>query len=203
MTDEQFEELFNKAKELMNKTKDPVHDWRHIERVLVNANRIIKRLPEKVVESLDMKILKLAAAWHDISFVFHKAGFRQFLLEHRRAVRIARNYFKQVDLADSEANLICSVIYAHTFNVFGGLNKKKSLYYQIVQDADNLDSYSPVFSKERINQAEEAARRSSLYYKLIIRVLKPLFFNFLVRHKHLVYNLPEIVKKLNKENDKH
>ena len=126
MTDNQFNQLFKKAQNLMNKTKDPVHDWRHIERVLVNIDKIIKRLPEKVVADLDMKILELAAAWHDVSFVFHKAGFWHYFIEGKEGARIARKYFKEVDLGKREIRLICSVIWMHQHSSLFILNKRRS-----------------------------------------------------------------------------
>lgn len=192
MRQEQFEWLFNKAKELMNKSQDPVHDWHHIERVLINIERIKALLMDKK-RNLDDKILKLSVAWHDVSFAFCPAGFVQYFKEESRAAKIFRKYAKRVDLSQKETDLIADIILHHVGSCFGRLNRKKSLYHQIVQDADTLDSFA---SPERVDLAQRAADGSSIYYKFITRVLKPLFFNFLIRHKTFIYNLPEIIKKL-------
>ena len=192
MTNEQFDKLFNQAKELMNKSKDPVHDWRHIERVLINIEKILELLPEEKKRDLDMKILRLAAAWHDISFVFYKSGFRQYFLDHVRGSKIAKQYFEQYGLGIKEIDLIGDIIYHHNLTEFGILNRKRSLYYQIVQDADIMDSYN---CPERVELAGEQVKQTpSLWYKFVIKVLKPLFLNWLVNHPKRIYNLPESIK---------
>jgi len=46
-----------------------------------------------------------------------------------------------------------------------------------------MDSYN---SPERVKTAEEEAKKSSGYYKLIIKILKPLFFNWLKKIKEFI-----------------
>lgn len=202
MTQEQFDWLFNKAKELMYKTLDPVHDWAHIERVLANMERIKELLPVEKIKKLDDKILKLAVAWHDISYTQHKDTFTQYLSESWRSIKIIKKYFKEINLNKEEMNLISNIVLHHDwvelfFLRWVVLNKRRSIYHQIVQDADTMD----VFSDIRVNQAEENITQS-LFKRVVMRILKPLFFNFVVRHKVLVYNLPEIVDRLDKNSKK-
>ena len=90
MTENQFNFLFNQAKELMAKTRDPVHDWSHIERVLTNVFQIKKLLPIEKQNRLDDKILTIAAAWHDICYVFYKPSIWQYFLEGKRCAKICR-----------------------------------------------------------------------------------------------------------------
>lgn len=196
MTDKQFEGLFNKAKELMARTLDPVHDWAHIERVLVNLEKIKIALPLEKTRDLDDKILKLAVAWHDMSYIKYRATLAQYLLESWRTKKIIHHYFIQADLDKEETDLINDIILHHDWvEIFIlkwlVLNKKRSLYHQIVQDADTLDSYS----HERVSQAEKN-RSHSLFKRAVMGVLKPLFFNFLIKRKSLIYNLPETIEKI-------
>lgn len=195
MTQEQFDILFSKARDLMQKTKDKNHDWAHIERVLENINKIKKELPNKLQAQLDDQILKLAAAWHDISFVFYKVNFRQFFYEGRRSVKIIDNYFKKSGLLQKEVDLICDIVKYHTGSPFGWLNKTKSLYHQIIQDADTID----VFHKGRRQQAREAAERGSWFWKFVIKIYKPLTYNWYLKHYRFIYNFPDIICKLDKE----
>ena len=81
MDQEQFSKFFEQAYKLMQKSKDPVHDWSHIERVLINIKSIVAKLPRELAVGLDMKILKLVAAWHDIAFVFYNHGIVNYFFE--------------------------------------------------------------------------------------------------------------------------
>jgi HD superfamily phosphodiesterase len=199
MTQEQFNWLFNKAKELMHKTLDPVHDWAHIERVLANMERINKLLPVDKIKKLDDKILKLAVAWHDISYIQHKDTFIQYIVESWRSKKLINQYFKQMNLSKKEIDLVSDIVLHHdwvelVFLRWIVLNKRRSIYHQIVQDADTMDSFSDI----RVERAEENINQS-LFKRIVMKILKPLFFNFLVKHKSLVYNLPEIINRLDKK----
>ena len=196
MTQEQFEDLFSNARDLMRKTKDKNHDWAHIERVLENIKRVKKELPDKLQAELDDQTLKLSAAWHDISFVFYKGGFRQFFREARRSVEIIKKYFSQEGMIEKEIDFICDIVKKHTGSSFGLLNKTDSLYHQIIQDADTID----VFHKERRRQAEKAAEQGVLFWRFVWGVYRPLTYNWYLRHYNFIYNFPEIIDKLDREN---
>ncbi len=198
----QVDWLFNKARELMNKTMDPVHDWAHVERVLVNVERIKELLPQDKVKDLDDKILKLAVAWHDISYIKYRATFSQYIFEVWRGKKIIYKYFNRAGVDRREIDFIYKIIFHHGWTevfILGWivLNKKRSIYHQIVQDADTMDC----FNDSRVKQAEENIH--SVFKKIVLRFLKPLFFNLMVKHKGLIYNLPEIINRLNKGDDKY
>lgn len=189
MTQSQFNYLCNQAKELMAKTKDPVHDLSHVERVANNALEIKKLLPQDKQADLDDKILILAALWHDLSYVFYPAGFRQVFLENRRARHWACHYFRKAGLPEAEIDLLGDIIFHHVWIAFHFLNRKRSLYHQIVQDADTLE----MVALERLVKARQKTS-SSPYYFFLIKVLKPLFYSFFLNHRELFYNLSESIK---------
>lgn len=192
MTEKQFDFLFNQAEELMKKSFDPVHDWSHCERVAANVFKIKKLLAKNLQSGLNEKILILAAAWHDISFAFYKPGLIQLVLENRRGRRISKKYFLQAGLVKKETDLISSIVAHHVGSSTGFLNKKRSLSHQVVQDADTLESFgSPI----RIKQVGRMAKKS-LWYWLIIKILKPIFYNFYNKHKGLIYNMPDLIEQL-------
>lgn len=186
MTIEQYNYLVNKGRELMNKTMDPVHDTAHIERVLVNAEKIMKLLSKKRKEEIDEKILKLAIMWHDISYIKYKPTLRQYFLEGKRSSEIIWENFKLVKLPASETSLIADIVWHHTWNDIGILNYGKGLYHKIVQDADHLDSFSEI----RLKQAEETAEMT-VFKKVVMKVLKPIFWGYILRHKKFFLNLNE------------
>jgi len=176
MTEKQFNYLFSKAEELMKKSNDPVHDWSHAEQVVNKALKINNLL----VKELDERIIKIAAAWHDISYAFYRKGIIQYFLEGRRSSKISRKYFKKIKLPQNETNLISDIILHHPFADLsflgkGFLNKKRSLYHQIIQDADTLSE-----SPERF---EKGVNKESLFYKLFFRYIVVKFFK--VRNKKI------------------
>lgn len=202
MSQDQFNFLYNKAKELMQNTKDPSHDWGHIKRVMENVFKIkVKigfktRLNENEIQpNLDNKILTVATVWHDISYAFYKAGFLQYFKEAKRSIKIAKEYFQQAQLAHQEISLICDIILHHGLSELGFLNRNKTLYHQLIQDADTLDGF---FNEKRIKEIEKVVKHS-LYWFLVIKILKPLFFNFLTKNKKYLLILPESVKVLEEQ----
>ena len=186
MTQQQFIFLFNKAKKLMQETKDSVHDWSHIQRVVVNASKIKKLLSKEKQEQVDDKILIIACVWHDVSYVFYKASLVQYFLEGKRCAKICRFYFKQERLPEKEIDLICDIILHHPWSNFKLLNKHRSLYHQIVQDADTLD----MFSLERLKQVNKYSKKI-LYWKFVVKILKPLFLDYFLKNKKRFLNLEE------------
>lgn len=198
MTQEQFDYLFDKAKELMERTKDPVHNWAHVERVIKYAWRIKKLLNEDWRERINDKILSLAIAWHDISFTEYKQGFVQINAEARRSVKIARKYFEEAKLLIEETELILDVIWHHSYilsmmaqNPYPWLrktfaNRARSIYHKIVQDADLLDT----ISDERLKAVQKLAEERR-FYRFVLNFIKPLLFRWLKNKRRWYLNLPE------------
>ena len=198
MTKSQFDFLLSKAEKLMQQTKDPIHDWSHCQRTIDNVFKIKKLLPLAEQKKLDDKILTLAAAWHDIAFVYYKPTLiNLFFREGIRAARVTRRYCQQAGLKDKETDLMCDIVRHHIGSSWGDLNRRRglSLYHQMVQDADTLESYaSPI----RLKQSQELAKKSHWYdwYGFINKILKPIFFKFFKKNPWLIYNLPHIIKRL-------
>jgi HD superfamily phosphodiesterase len=187
MTQQQFDFLYNKAEELMKKTKDPNHDWSHMQRVEENALKIKKLLPNENQNNIDDKILRLACAWHDISYASYKASPRQYFLEARRSVRVIKKYFKQVGILEDELKIIVNmVLYHDVLMSFRHRNGKRSLYNKIIQDADFLDGVDP----KRVGKVREMAK-DSLYWKLVGNILIPLFLGGVIKNKNKFLNLEE------------
>ena len=196
MTQEQFDFLYNKAKELMQQTKDLNHDWSHIQRVEENAFKIKKLLLENNPDysgtsNINYNILRLACAWHDISYAFYKASPFQYFLEARRSVKFIKKYFKQVEIEKSELKIIINIVLYHDVLMsFRYRNGKRNLYNKIIQDADFLDG----ISSRRIDNAKNLAKKS-LYWRLVSKILVPLFLNAVTKNKNKFLNL-EISSKI-------
>ena len=117
MTEQQFNILFNKAKDLMKRTKDLMHDWSHVKRVIDNAFKIKNSLPKEKQRNIDDKLLTIACAWHDISYVYYKLSFSQYLLEGKRSAKICKEYLERNRVDKEEINLIFDIILHHPHGV--------------------------------------------------------------------------------------
>ncbi len=187
MTQEQFDILFNKAKEIMLTSKDPVHNWGHIQRVIKNAQEILKKLPLDIQEKVDEKLLILCCAWHDVSHASCAPGFIQKFLEGRRSAKIINEFFSTANVKESEKFLVADNAIRHTMKELRFLGKSNlSIYHKIMQDADWLDNfYAP-----RVAQLEAQVKKS-LYAFVVIKFLKPLFYNWQKNNMHLFLNFKE------------
>ena len=137
--------------------------------------------------NIDDKILRLACAWHDISYTLYKASPRQYFLEARRSVRVIKKYFKQAGFMEDELKIIIDmVLYHDVLMSFRYRNGKRNLYNKIIQDADFLDGVH----SERVGKVKEMAK-SSLYWKFVNKVLIPLFLGGVIKNKNKFLNLEE------------
>jgi len=185
MTDEQFDYLYNKAKELLKNTRDPNHDWQHMQRVEENALRIKKLLGVEI----DERILRIASAWHDISYAFYKANVFQFILEGPRGARKFKRYANQAGVNRKETELLSDIIWHHDIYKESRLvNRKRSAYHKIIQDADFLEE----FNEGRMKNAQKMAE-SSLYWRFVIKIIKPIFFNWLKKNKDKFLNFKQVI----------
>lgn len=187
MTQKQFDFLFNKAKEIMEKSKDLVHDWSHIERVIANAKMIKKHLPEAQQAQIDEQLLILCCAWHDVSHALYKIGFMEKFLEGWRSAKMISIIFSEQKVAEVEKFLVRDTATAHAMKEFKFLKRKHlSLYHKIMQDADMLDNFYPTRAEFLAAQAKDY-----FYARFIIKILKPIFYQWMQRHLNLFLNLKE------------
>ncbi len=64
MNTKQYNTLITKAKQIMSKSLDPIHDLSHVERVVKTTKKMCH---EMQLKEADRQILTLAAWWHDTS----------------------------------------------------------------------------------------------------------------------------------------
>ena len=182
MTQEQYDFLAKKVEELMQKTKDPVHDFEHVLNVKENALRLKKLLSIKYQQKVDDQILAIICLWHDISYVYYKSGLWQFFVEGVRAERIVGPYLKSAGLSKKERRLIKSAIRTHP-HIYHFFTHYRTLYHKILNDADFIEDSNP----KRIAQAE-ATVRQSVFRFLVMKILKPLFYK---SYKKYFFNFKE------------
>ncbi len=109
---------------------DPVHDFRHIERVLALAERVGRE------EGADLEILRAATLLHDASGATpgSEAGARA--THHEASAEFAREVLKGEGWPEARIEAVLHCIRAHRFR---GTEAPRSLEAKILFDCDKLD----------------------------------------------------------------
>lgn len=106
---------------------DASHDWQHIERVMKNAQAILKN------ESADAFIVELAVLLHDVSDPKYK----------KPGEDLEQDILNRLGLPDEQLRQIQKVIESVSFK--GGNGKPaESIEAKVVQDADRLDAIGAI-----------------------------------------------------------
>ena len=108
-------------------TFDSSHDWQHIERVLQNAETIMKS------ETADPLIVELAVLLHDVSDPKYKKAEEDLETE----------ILNSLDLSNGQKQSIQAVIRSVSFKGGGGA-APETAEARVVQDADRLDAIGAV-----------------------------------------------------------
>ncbi len=157
----EVQRIKNFARELMEKSRDPQHDFTHLERVAKNALKMVKIL--KVESEIEKDLLVVASYLHDVNHSHFSPGLVNYFSEKRFLKKVLPGVLKRFDLSQEEKRTISEAVYNSPYSFpFKKLNKDGDLYSKILQDADTID----FFSKEReksFNQAE----KKFLFYKIL------------------------------------
>jgi HD superfamily phosphodiesterase len=126
--------------------KDAQHGVEHIQNVRKNASDIAD-LVDPGRERIDREVLDICALSHDIAYSKHKLSFLFWIFEGYLAAKILKKILVEPDLSDETRNIILDSVKRHTHSFpIRLLNKRASIYSQILQDADTLD----LFNKDRV-----------------------------------------------------
>lgn len=183
-----YTKLENKFLPLIHKSKDPQHGIEHIQNVMQNALSIADLIDPKQ-KIIDRNLLKACVLSHDLTYSQHNHSFYTWLYEGKLVVKIVQNIIHDI-MEDDEKLILLDAIerHIHSFPI-RRLNKKASLYAQILQDADTLD----LFNKKRVENFANNKLPKIFKSKLISLA------NKLDNYVYIFLNLPEsnsIAKKL-------
>lgn len=128
-------ELRSKAEKFaMNMLRDAEggHDWNHIERVLENAKKILKK------EKADKHIVLLGILLHDIADPKFQGG------DETKGIKISSAFLEETGVNKTTKKQIIEIVKGISYK--GGYNevKEKSKELQIAQDADRLDAIGAI-----------------------------------------------------------
>jgi len=157
----EVEKIKKFARRLVKKSKDPQHDFAHLERVAKNTQKIVGIL--KVSAKIDGDLLLAMAYLHDVNHAYFSPGLIHYFSEERKLKKVLPGVLGKFNLKQNEKQIISKAIYNCPYSFpFKKLNKSGDLYSKILQDADTID----FFSKER-EKSFSKARRKFVFYRLL------------------------------------
>lgn len=165
-----IQKLSEKAKNIMKRSNDPIHDLDHINRVTANAKRIMKDMK---LSSLETNAVILACLWHDVGrTITNKPSFvwMVFFDDMISALMLWREtsrykFFSRISSIAGRI-ILCKSLGTGKILTKLFLGKKNRRLLDIVQDADNLD----ILNQERMTKAMQAINNGTmptLTYKII------------------------------------
>jgi len=108
------------------------HDWNHVERVMDNARKILKK------EKANKHTILLGILLHDIADPKFHDG------DEMKGPKISEAFLKEIKVEPEIIKKVMEIVNEISYK--GGFNKKKekSLELQIAQDADRLDAIGAI-----------------------------------------------------------
>ncbi len=193
MTKEELTKVERYAKKVMDKGSDPVHDWRHVDRVRKIALEIVKFLK---IKRIDSNLLEACCLVHDIYYgnKQEKNLLQTYFSEARESIKVLEkartNELEFIDYWDWR--VILEAVKHHPLSFpFRILNKNRNIYCQILQDADTVD----LFNQEKLVEA--------LKKKKISWIHKNFKFVYDLGYNNLRFflNKPAVADKFGRIND--
>jgi len=172
----------------MSQTQDQFHGFSHADNVAKNARLLWSLLPHHLAKSIDLNLLQACAYLHDLHTTQYPASFRNFLFESKLIKQTLPQTLDQLPLTSSERQLIYQTILHHPLAFpFHRLNRHRSLYAQLLQDADLLDQFNP----QRL-QLLRLETKPTFFHRLktfLVNFNRPNTVRWLIKH---FANLPDL-----------
>ena len=163
MIDSKRKFLVDKAKQLMELSRDPIHDLSHVERVVKNVQRIA---PSFDLTTEELEAVELAAWWHDVARVLTKKPSFVWMAcidDMLSAVMLCLHSIRY-GFWNNSGGMATKLILSKTFGtgaVFTKLllTKKEKVLVNILKDSDQLD----IMNIERLARVCELSKTSKKY----------------------------------------
>lgn len=175
-----------------DRSGNPIHNSKHLERVKQNADYIVDILGVK--NELDLNLLHAACYLHDVPVNMAEKVFLRSLGRHLFEKELIKKYlpgiFDLFLLSKEERDILYDALVNHAFSIpYRNLNKKGSIYTKILQDADSLD----YFSYKRQQDIKEVKKTSLLYS--FLSPFSGLIFTIGRKYIRFFLNFPKIASK--------
>lgn len=206
MTTQELKKIKSLAKKLMLQNKNSLHDWDHVCRVADNTLKIVASLK---IKKIDCNLLLASAYLHDLCYSQNiQTNIKNYIRETKLSCRLISQLFKKElnFISEKEQQIILDAVKHHAWSFpFRKLNKKRSLYCKILQDADTIDYFHPT----RLTNFLESKQSLKLFF------LSQTIYFFGLNKMHLFLNQkklacvfgrnahrPLVYKEFGKENQK-
>lgn len=116
------------------------HDLEHIRNVYKNASYLAKKHAIKV----DTNLLEAICYLHDLTYTKYSVGLRAWLFESRYVKKELDTIFHagNVSINDDDKQILYDAVVNHPHSFpFRVLNKQRSIYAQLLQDADTVELF--------------------------------------------------------------
>ena len=176
----------------MDKSSDPVHDWRHVDRVRMIALEIVKFLK---IKRIDSNLLEAGCLLHDLGYVNTKAGVLEMYFGEVKATLKLLEKLREKELAFVDYwdwRVILEAVKHHPLSFpFRKLNKKRNIYCQLLQDADTVD----YFNQEKLVEALKKKKIDWIHknFKFV--------YEFGYNNLRFFLNKPSVADKFGRIND--
>ncbi len=138
MTAQEFDRLFAHLEKLVRKKLDGAfacHDFRHVERVMRNGEKLTALIPEA-----DKRVVRMATLLHDIARPEEIAS-KGTVCHARHGAEMARKLLIEQGAPEDFANSVAAAVRTHRFR---NSDMPETAEAKIVYDADKLDSLGAV-----------------------------------------------------------
>lgn len=108
------------------------HDWQHIQRVLINAEKIL------AAEDADEFTVKLACLLHDIADAKFHDG------DEVLGPKLTQDFLTRIEVETPIIDEVVYIVKHISFKSEAVTKEQKSIEFQIVQDADRLDALGAI-----------------------------------------------------------
>lgn len=151
------------------------HDFKHIQNVISNSIEIAKRIDNK---EIDLNLVRDIAIFHDITYLYYKSSVFTYLGEPFFVKKLLQKELNNYTFTEENKKILLDACISHPHSFpFRKLNRNKSVYAQILQDADTIDSFdskrvkkfnkkAPILSKVTDSFVEYARRNLGKYLNL-------------------------------------
>ncbi len=181
MNQKQLKTIKTFVRQTMRQTSDQFHGFQHAQNVARNSLLLWSLLSPSQAATIDPNLLQACAYLHDLHTVHYPASFKNFLFESRLIKSYLPPILNQFNLNQTEKKLIYQTILHHPLAFpFHRLNRHRSLYAQLLQDADFLDQFNP----QRL-QLLQLETKPTLFHHLktfLVNFNQPNTVRWLIRH---------------------
>ncbi len=138
MTKEKLIKVEIYSKDILSKSSDVQHSFKHLDRVRKNALKIVSLLK---INDIELNLLQAMCLLHDIpQSMFNYGPAMKHFFEPYAVSKYLPKILNYLDITKEDQHILMNAITHHPFTVpYKRLNRKGNVYLKILQDSDTID----------------------------------------------------------------